>query len=353
MKSRFVQIGLALCALIVSIPLFAAQRTFVSTGGINNPACSLTAPCRDFAAAITATSAGGEVIVLDSGGFGPVTITQSVSIIAPSGIYAGVSVFTGDGVTIAAGATDKVVLRGLTINGQGGDTGLVLSSAAEVHIEHCTVTNMQTGIFAADVAKIFILGTTVRSNGSAGGVGLISGVVGTPEVHVTDSQFSRNSWGIRISAGIFVATRIVVESSVYNGISVAGDKSINVTIVESVLSGNGGIGAYAGSYPGKSVQVAFVRSTSTRNAYGGLEMVGAGGPALLIATDSSVVDNNVGIIGDGANAMVIVTDSTIAGSVGADLVQMNSAIMLTSGNNTLSGRGAADISGTLTPNPLK
>src|SRR5512138_668523 len=98
-NARFVHGVAALCALAVSFPLCAAQRTFVSTSGVNNPACSLAAPCRDFAAAIAATSVNGEVIVLDSGGYGPVTITQSASIIAPPGVYAGISVSAGlDGV---------------------------------------------------------------------------------------------------------------------------------------------------------------------------------------------------------------------------------------------------------------
>ena len=73
-----------------------AQRTFVSTSGVNNPICSLAAPCRDFATAIVATSPRGEVIVLDSGGYGGATIAQAVSIIAPSGVYAGISVLGGD-----------------------------------------------------------------------------------------------------------------------------------------------------------------------------------------------------------------------------------------------------------------
>jgi len=41
------------------------------------------------------------VIVLDSAGYGVVTITQSVSIIASTEVYAGISVFSSDdGVTV-------------------------------------------------------------------------------------------------------------------------------------------------------------------------------------------------------------------------------------------------------------
>ena len=78
-------------------------------------------PCRDFATALAATNPNGEIIVLDSGGYGAVTIGQSVSIIAPPGVYAGISVFGGgDGVTIAAGPADKVTFRGLDDQRAGG-----------------------------------------------------------------------------------------------------------------------------------------------------------------------------------------------------------------------------------------
>src|SRR5262249_18801333 len=84
--------------LVATLAEGASQRTFVSAIGVNNPVCSIGAPCRDFASAITATSPGGEVIVLDSGGYGSVAIAQSVSIIASPGVYAGISVFAGAGI---------------------------------------------------------------------------------------------------------------------------------------------------------------------------------------------------------------------------------------------------------------
>ena len=55
--------------------------------------------------------------MLDSGGYGPVTITQGVSIINDGNI-ASVSVpATQTGITVNAGATDTIVLRGLTVEG--------------------------------------------------------------------------------------------------------------------------------------------------------------------------------------------------------------------------------------------
>ncbi len=110
---RRVAVAAALLAAAGSVA-GAGQRSFVSTSGVDNPTCSITSPCRGFNAAITATAPGGEVIVLDSGGYGQMTITKSLSIIAPPGVYAGISVSVGDGVSILTVPTDAVTLRGLT-----------------------------------------------------------------------------------------------------------------------------------------------------------------------------------------------------------------------------------------------
>ena len=82
----------------------AAQRTFVSGVGNDSNPCSRTAPCRTFGQAILQTAAGGEVYVLDSAGYSAFTISQSVSIIAPAGVTAGISVFSGTGIVVNTGS---------------------------------------------------------------------------------------------------------------------------------------------------------------------------------------------------------------------------------------------------------
>src|SRR5215813_4615118 len=96
-----------------------ANRTFVSgTGSDANP-CSLAAPCRSFAGAIVQTNAGGEIAVLDTAGYGTVAINKAISIVNEEGVEAGITVTSGDGITVAAGPTDTVNLRGLTLVGVG------------------------------------------------------------------------------------------------------------------------------------------------------------------------------------------------------------------------------------------
>ena len=129
------------CAFFLLSSPHAAQRTFVSTGGSDANACSLVAPCRGFAKAITVTDPEGEIIALDSGGYGSVIVNKNVTIVSPAGVYAGISVFAAtDGITVAAPAT-RVVLRGLTVNGQGGTHGVRIQSG-EVHVESTIISNM-------------------------------------------------------------------------------------------------------------------------------------------------------------------------------------------------------------------
>ena len=66
--------ALAATSLCVATPASAqASRTWVSGVGNDANPCSRTAPCKTFAAAITATAVGGEISIVDPGGFGAAT----------------------------------------------------------------------------------------------------------------------------------------------------------------------------------------------------------------------------------------------------------------------------------------
>jgi len=112
--------------LLFLLPLsaMAASRTFVASSGLDANPCSRSSPCRSFAAALAVTDPDGEVVVLDSAGYGPVTIGQSVSLTTPAGVYAGVTATAGDAVTVTIASTDRVILTGLTISGLGGNNGI-------------------------------------------------------------------------------------------------------------------------------------------------------------------------------------------------------------------------------------
>jgi parallel beta helix pectate lyase-like protein len=161
--------------ILIATSAFAGpvQRTFVSaaTGSDTNP-CSRTAPCRNFTAALPLTAPGGEVLVLDSGGYGPATVTQAVAINAPDGVYAGISVFSGTGLLVSAAATDSVVLRGLTVLGLGGTDAIGWSSGNDLHVENCVLSTFPLGAGVNDHSNssadttLLISGTTIRLAGT-------------------------------------------------------------------------------------------------------------------------------------------------------------------------------------------
>src|SRR5437870_3698369 len=133
---------LATTALVVGFSTVAhaqASRTWVSGVGDDANPCSRTAPCKTFAGAISKTAPSGEINVLDPGGFGAVTITKSITIRSDH-IEAGVLVSGTNGIVISAGATDKVVLEGLDIEGLGtGLNGVSVTSGKEVYIIRCAI----------------------------------------------------------------------------------------------------------------------------------------------------------------------------------------------------------------------
>src|SRR5215208_2329332 len=110
------------------------QRTFVSTGGSDANPCTRAEPCRNFVAALPNTLGGGEVVALDSGGYGPLTIDKAVSVIGAPGVHAAISVFSGTGAAVNAGPLDAVVLRNLFLTGLGGTTGIDFQAGASLTV---------------------------------------------------------------------------------------------------------------------------------------------------------------------------------------------------------------------------
>jgi hypothetical protein len=87
-------------------------RSFVSGHGSDTAACTLTAPCRTLARALTQTDSGGEIDILDAAGYGALTIDRAISIVNDGVGTAGVIVPNdGAGITINAGVSDAVSLR--------------------------------------------------------------------------------------------------------------------------------------------------------------------------------------------------------------------------------------------------
>lgn len=338
MQSNLCLSMLAVASLVLTptVASAAAQRAFVSSTGVDNVNCSLASPCRAFAAAITATSAGGEVVVLDSGGYGPVTITKSVSLIAPAGIYAGITVFGGDGVTVnAPGAT--VVLRGLTINGVGGASGVTLQQAARLRIESCVISNLVSAgiVHNAAGAELTILDTIVRDNGGAGILAAVDASSILDHVRVEHN----GGGGIFIQSVSTLARAIVRDSVVaFNGsngiwIASSGSGSTSAQVEHSILADNGAAGLRI-SGAGSIVWATATRNTIHGNAGAGVALTRAGaGNAIAIVSESQILLNSAGISADGSGAVMYAGANSVAENGFYDLWQANSASFYSYGNN--------------------
>src|SRR5205809_7233943 len=123
-KFRFTIDALAIAIFTFAFAAMAqaqATRTWDSGVGDDANPCSRTAPCKTFAGAISKTAPSGEIDALDPGGVGAVTITKSITLDC-SGTFGSILAAGTNGITVNAGVNDRIVLRGLSINGAA--TGL-------------------------------------------------------------------------------------------------------------------------------------------------------------------------------------------------------------------------------------
>ncbi|HYG82056.1 MAG TPA: right-handed parallel beta-helix repeat-containing protein, partial [Pyrinomonadaceae bacterium] len=262
MKTLSTALKVLTCAVLLmtltSIAQAQATRTWVSGVGADDNPCSRTAPCKTFAGAMSKTAAGGEISVLDPGGYGAVTIGKAMTIEGSQGagygsILAGGVVGT-NGVVINAGANDVVTLRNLSIN--GATTGLIgvrILAAKSVIIENCSIfkfraSSMGNGRGISDQRttagnKLLVQNTTINDNLSNAIVtnsGAIHMVLNNVRIHDNGQS------GIYAGLGAKVTIRDSVITGNGNAGLQAADANTEVYVNNSVLSHNTNYGVYAG-----------------------------------------------------------------------------------------------------------
>jgi hypothetical protein len=165
--------ALALAAILSAVSAQAqAPRTFVSAAGSDSNPCSFAAPCRHFQAAVMATSAGGEVDAFDPAGYGPITITQGVTIEGQGWSYIAPPA-SGNGITINA-VSGNVAIHGVSLNGAGitGNTnGIVFNSGGSLNIKDSVIRNFTNdGITLNAPAPVSICDTLEHQGVSGAGL---------------------------------------------------------------------------------------------------------------------------------------------------------------------------------------
>lgn len=208
-------LGAALAFVVSAAPANAqATRTWVSGVGDDANPCSRTAPCKTFAGAISKTARGGEISVLDPGGFGNVTITKSITINGTPGAGYGSILVPAASTGIIINIIDPadtlrtVRLNWLDINGAGtAANGIrILSSVpgSKVVVENTNIDGF-TGRGISDErtsgGRLAVNNTSVRH---AGGAGIIVFPSSGPKIDATihNVRSYNNQAGIAALGGI-------------------------------------------------------------------------------------------------------------------------------------------------------
>jgi hypothetical protein len=276
-----IAIGLALAPVLSSPPAEAGvPHTWVASTGSDSNNCDRPTPCATLDGAYSKTNAGGEITCVDSGNFGGLVITDSITVNCENAIA---SALGGAGIgnfLVTTNSPSVVVLRGLDLDGANSGCGNITSfGSGALHIEKVKVNqnaNSCNGIsfVPAGPAKLFISDSDITNNGS---LGTAAGIYVAP------------AFGVKAD---IVIDRTHIEGN-YFGIIADGNNGgiINGVIRDSVVSGNTQNGITASTM--SSNVVLLIDNTTVSGNFHGL--VAGGSTAAMMVRNTSVIGNNVGL----------------------------------------------------------
>lgn len=284
---------LAFLALLAAGAAHAqATRTWVSGVGDDANPCSRTAPCKTFAGAISKTAAGGEISVLDPGGYGAITITKSITLNG-DGTLGGILAAATSGIIVNAGANDVVIVRNLSIAGAGsGIRGIYFLNGSELHVENVTIYGFlgQGILFQPQVpAALFVTRSSLQNNFDSG-VRIEPTPAGAALANLRDVQVDGNGSGVTVGEGSSVIVR---------------------------------------------------DSTASGNVVNGFSVTGGTRPAFLVIEGGMAVGNTTGVLSSGGNASARISNATVSRNA-TGLQSASGGAIISFGNNRVSGNNLAD-----------
>ena len=183
-------IRILLCVAAMTFALASAAnatlvRTFISNAGNDSNAsgsgCVVTAPCRTLAGAYPDTDSGGEIVMMDPGGYGCLTITTPLSIVGTNGAT---STATSGACIVITAPSDNVLIRDLEITGANvsGTIGVQLNSGL-LTLVNTHLKMLGTGVLVgnnsatahADIINSDIVGNTIGIETNGAGVNTSGG----------------------------------------------------------------------------------------------------------------------------------------------------------------------------------
>jgi hypothetical protein len=296
-KFRFIISALAIATFTFAFASIsqAQSRTWVSGLGNDADPCSRTAPCRTFSGAYSKTAVGGEINVLDGGGYGTLTITDSITING-IGSLAGNLASGLSGFTINAPLTAKININNVSINGNsaaGGFHGIRILQAGSVNLEDLGIYNF-TGdgisIIETSSVKVSINRVTIKDCTGAGIRADTS--AGIARVNVRQTQVTNCGLGLNARRN----SRMTIIDSTFAlnslGVHVEGNGGTAVAVLENCqITNNTGIGIQAGGGAATNNSVARISNNTINNNAGSGISIQANG-AVESFLNNKIVGNN-------------------------------------------------------------
>jgi hypothetical protein len=297
--------------------------------------------------ALAVSNAGGTVTILDGGTFGPVVLTQAVTINGPPSEHAQIiadpsaqagcvnniagacSANHGYAVEIAAGAADVVKLSNLSLQmgSSGGIGALKLTSGGQTEITNdifrgdsaaTTPIILMAPNASSTLSEVYFsnsdIGINNASDGNAGAVLVQPVGTNSLKLHFNHVEVHNASYGIRTDGSQLTSP----------------SPSVASFISESEFF----------SFPNAAVNAFSTSGTGTVNA---------------VFDFTRILNAGVALKANGPQSFVILTNNTVGGNT-VGVQQQNGATVLTSHNSTITGNGPSNnqnVSGTITQAPLQ
>jgi hypothetical protein len=202
-------LGVLLLAPMAALHAQMPTKIFVASYGNDANDGSRGSPKRNFQAAHTAVADGGQIVVLDTAGYGALNISKSVAVTVPPGVNGFVTVTgTSNAIQISAAADAVVTLRGLIIEGGGSrqstgagfSYGIYVLAVGVLTVEDCTIRNFLDALPflpSNSNARLAVYNTSVRNcrygidvQGLAGSQGANAVIAGCRLENLGDAVFA-------------------------------------------------------------------------------------------------------------------------------------------------------------------
>jgi hypothetical protein len=304
MRLLFV-LGLAAAPVLCASSSWAQEaQTWVASTGTDtgNTTCPRSNPCATFQHAFSETATGGEIDCVDSGNYGGLSISSSVTINCEYAIDA----ITGGSSLYITSTGSPVILRGMDLDGGGlgasfplvGFYGSGLLRLEKVKFGHFTDTGGAILFQPSGTATLDIVDSYITDNGSSG-----------------------------TAAGIYIQPQSGVQA--------------NVTITRTQVQGNY-FGIVADGTKGGTIRGVVKDSVVSGSAQNGITASSSGSSVVLMIDGTAVSsNNNHGLAAAGSGAGMLVRNSSVFNNAGG-LFAESGATLYSYGNNSVNGNNGND-----------